>query len=92
LRISSRTSPAFPSSRNMCPVRRECADGILITLVCGRSLVGSRRFHSRKASLAHIQWIEENVAGTLAGAVTTPASHAANSGGRATARRPGRGD
>jgi nucleoside-diphosphate-sugar epimerase len=37
-------------------------------------------------------WIEQNVADTLAGAVTTPPSYAASSGGHATARRPGRGD
>ncbi|PWT82912.1 MAG: NAD-dependent dehydratase [Blastocatellia bacterium] len=36
-------------------------------------------------------WIEQNVAGTLAGAVTSSTSYA-TSGGHATARRPDRGD
>ena len=38
------------------------------------------------------QWIEQNVAGTLAGAVTSSTSYATKSGGHATARRPDHGD
>lgn len=37
-------------------------------------------------------WIEQNVAGTLAGAVASPASYATKNGGHATAGRPDRGD
>ena len=44
----------FDRRRNMCLVRKGCAGGTPIIPGCGRFLVGSHRFHSKKASLAHI--------------------------------------